>query len=232
VRVVGIIPAAGYGTRLQPRPGSKEVFPIGGRPVMDYEVERMRAAPCDELRVVTRPEKRDVIENARRHGAVVIEAHPPSLGQSLYAGLRGLDDDDVVLIGFPDSLWEPVEGYRLLLEFRDRGGWDVALGLLPAPDMRREEPVIFDRGSGRVSELEFKPAHPSADMTWVCAAAPAALLMEGLADEDEPGKLFNRLCGGGQVGALPLPGSAFVDMGTATGLKIARAIAGGAGSAR
>jgi len=40
--IVGVIPAAGHAIRLQPLSGSKELLEIGGRPVMDYLVERMR----------------------------------------------------------------------------------------------------------------------------------------------------------------------------------------------
>ena len=58
--IVGILPAAGYAVRLQPLECSKEMLEIGGRPVIDYLVERMRAGGCEELRVVTRPEKQDV----------------------------------------------------------------------------------------------------------------------------------------------------------------------------
>ena len=56
--VVGIVPAAGYATRLQPLDCSKEVVPVGGRPVLGYLVERMRAGGASEIRVVTRAEKR------------------------------------------------------------------------------------------------------------------------------------------------------------------------------
>jgi dTDP-glucose pyrophosphorylase len=219
MRIVGVIPAAGYGTRLQPRDCSKEVYPIGGRPVMDYEVERMNQAPCDELRVVTRPEKRDVIDNARRHDAVVVEAYPRSLAQSFFAGLRGLANEDVVLLGFPDSIWEPEphDGYRRVLEFFRGGDWEVALGLLPAPDMRREEPVTFDEQSGRVSQIEFKPEDPSGDATWAGAVATARVL-RGLEHEEEPGRYFNSLCPQGRVGAVRLAGT-FLDMGTPKGLE-------------
>jgi UTP-glucose-1-phosphate uridylyltransferase len=58
--IVGVIPAAGYATRLQPLPCSKEICVVGGKPVMDYLVEQMRIGGCSELRVITRPEKRDV----------------------------------------------------------------------------------------------------------------------------------------------------------------------------
>src|SRR5687767_11544688 len=82
-RIVGIVPAAGYATRLQPLDGSKEVYPVGRRPLMDYVVERMRAAPCDEVRVVTRPDKQDVIGHAAALGASVVEARPETLAESV-----------------------------------------------------------------------------------------------------------------------------------------------------
>ncbi len=216
--VVGIIPAAGYGTRLKDRTCSKEVYPIGGRPVMDYLVERMLQVPDAQLRVVTRPEKEDVIARARHHGAVVIEGHPPSLGASVYAGTAGLDDDDVGLIGFPDAVWEPLDGYVRTLALLGQG-WDVALGLLRAPDMRREEPVITAE-DGRVLRMEFKPETPSSEWTWGCAAAPIRVL-RGLEDESQPGIYFNRLAQSGRVGAIHLPGT-FLDMGTVRGLELTR----------
>ncbi len=42
--IVGVIPAAGRATRLQPLSSSKEVQPIGGRPVMDYLIDASIAA--------------------------------------------------------------------------------------------------------------------------------------------------------------------------------------------
>ena len=70
--VVGIVPAAGYATRLQPLEGSKELLEVAGKPVMDHVLERMLAAGATELRIVTRPEKHDVIEHAATLGAAVV----------------------------------------------------------------------------------------------------------------------------------------------------------------
>jgi NDP-sugar pyrophosphorylase family protein len=215
---VGVIPAAGYARRLQPIDCSKEVYPVGGRPVMDFVIERMRAAPCSELRVVTRPDKRDVIEHSARRRAVVVEAEPESLAESFLAGIEGLADSDLVLLGFPDSIWEPLAGYARLLEFRS-SGWEVALGLLGSSELTRHEPVVFD-GSGQVLGIEFKPEHPSSVWTWGLAVAPAGTL-RALRGETEPGSLFDRLAGEGRVGALPLPGI-FFDMGTPEGLRKAQ----------
>lgn len=209
-----MIPAAGFATRLQPLPLSKEVVPVGGRPVIDYLVERMRAAGCDELRVVTRPEKSDVIEYALSAGASVVKARPPTLARSVLEGMRGLADEDVVLIGFPDSIWDPVDGYTRVLEHLG-ADWDVVLGLFRAADLRRYEPVVLDE-SGRVTAVEFKPERPSSEWIWGCAAATAGIL-RGLEHEDEPGRLFDSLSETGRVTGVRLPGE-YIDMGTPDGL--------------
>ena len=216
--IVGIVPAAGYARRLQPLDVSKEVYPLGGRPVMDYLVERMSAAGCAELRVVTRPEKRDVIEYAEAHGATVIRAHPPSLAQSLAAGIEALEDDDLALFGFPDAIWEPADGYRKLLLLLE-AGWDIALGLFEAADLTRYEPVVADE-SGRVLRIEFKPRRPSSGWIWGCSAAQVRAL-RGLDEESEPGIYFDRLCRRGVVGGARL--GSYLDMGTPEGLAEALA---------
>jgi len=217
--LVGVVPAAGHATRLQPLAGSKEMCPVGGRPVIDYLVERMTAAGCDEIRVVTRPEKRDLIEHMRSDGATVIEATTASLGDSLRRGIAGLPADDVVLCGFPDSVWHPVNGLAQVLRVLDRG-FDVGLGLFRVGgDMRRFEPVVADRG-GRVLSIEFKPDRPSSDSLWGCAALRAGLLGR-LPDETEPGVFFDELAQAGRVGSVALsPG--FLDIGTRDALAEAR----------
>jgi glucose-1-phosphate thymidylyltransferase len=221
VRRVGVIPAAGHAIRLQPLSLSKEVYPVRGRPVMDYIVERMRLAPCEELLVVTRPEKVDVLGNARRHGATVVEARPGSLGESLATGLRALADDDVALIGFPDSIWEPADGFRSVLRLLE-AGWELALGLFRAPDadLRRYEPVIHDP-EGLVDHIEFKPERPSSDWIWGCAAASARTLRR-LDGREEPGPCFNELARRRAVGAVRLS-ECYIDIGTKEGLR--RAVA-------
>jgi glucose-1-phosphate thymidylyltransferase len=171
-RVVGVIPAAGHATRLQPLVGSKEAYPIAGRPALDYLVERMRAVEGAELRLVTRPDKADVIEAARTRGIDVIEAAPPSLGASIRAGLREVGNDDVVLLGFPDSLWNPVEGYVRLIERLDDA--PVVLGLFDSPDPERSD--VVDAKADRVERVHVKPAQPPSSLIWGCGVARAGEL--------------------------------------------------------
>jgi glucose-1-phosphate thymidylyltransferase len=218
-RVVGILPAAGYATRLQPLEGSKEVYEIGGRPLIDHLVERMRAAPCDELRVVTRPEKRDVVEHARELEARVVEGRPETLAQSLALGLDGLEPDDVALIGFPDTIWEAEDVFPRLLEALDEET-EAALGLFTYPEPERSDVVTVDE-SGRVTTVAVKPERPASSLVWGCAAARVSALA-GLDRRDWPGEHFQDLARQGRVGSVRFQGE-FLDVGTRTALRKARA---------
>jgi glucose-1-phosphate thymidylyltransferase len=218
-RIVGIVPAAGYATRLQPLAGAKEVYPIGGRPLMDYVVERMRAAPCGELRVVTRPEKRDVVEHAAELGAVVIEGRPETLAASIALGLDALEADDHVLIGLPDTIWEPADGFaQLLAELAPET--DVVLGLFSSPEARRSD-VVSVAASGVVTRVDVKPEQPATNLIWGCAAARARALI-GLEKRAWPGEYFDELAKEGRVRGVRL-GDDYLDVGTREALRRAEA---------
>lgn len=216
MNIIGVIPAAGYGTRLQPLNCSKEVYPVHGRPVMDYLIERMRAVSPTDIRVVTRPEKTDVAENARRHGATVVEARPATLADSFATGIGDADPADVILLGYPDSIWQPVDGYVAVIRLLDQG-FEAALGLFRPreADLPRYETVIAD-GAGVVREIEFKPKFPRSPWIWGCAAARATAL-QGLKAQVEPGLYFDAMARRGLVGSIVLSDS-YVDMGTHDGL--------------
>jgi glucose-1-phosphate thymidylyltransferase len=191
VGVVGIVPAAGYATRLQPLNCSKEVVPVGGRPVMDFLVERMRAGGASEIRVVTRAEKQDVIAHAESLGAAVVLARPGTTSESFVAGLQGLDPEGVVLLGWPDTLWEPPDGYCRLVDAVERGS-EIALGLFElAQDLERSDVISFDE-AGRIDGVQVKPARPASSWIWGCAAARVRSL-GGLAAEEWPGSYFDLL---------------------------------------
>jgi glucose-1-phosphate thymidylyltransferase len=219
VRIVGVIPAAGYGTRLRGIPGSKEVLPVGGRPVMDYVIARMRAAGCAELRVVTRPEKRDVVARARGEGAMVLEGHPRSLVESLVTGMSGLADGDVALIGFPDSIWEPEDGYVRLVAELARGA-DVALGVFRFDEPERSEVVTFG-DDGAVTAVAVRPLDPPGSWIWGCAAGVVSAL-RGMDGAAEVGEFLDSLCRRARVVAVPLS-ETYVDIGTEESLAAARA---------
>ena len=182
-RLVGVLPAAGYAQRLQPLPCSKELLSIAGRPVIEYLVERVQAVDPDELRIVTRPEKEDVIAYAEEADATVILGYPENINESIATGLAGLDPDDVVLTGFPDSLWEPLDGFRPLVD-AVKEGHEVALGLFEAPGLVGSDFLSFDE-DGEITGFHIKPSEPPSDWMWGCAAARVRAL-DGLTDVEWP----------------------------------------------
>ena len=213
-RMVGIVPAAGHATRLQPLIGSKETYRIAGKPLMDHLIDRMWEATCTDIRVVTRPEKIDVISHAERIGLTVVRARPTSVSRSLLAGLEGTDPEDVVLLGFPDTIWEPLDGFVHLLDALH--GFEAALGLFRGREPQRSDVVEFAE-SGLVTSVEVKPPVPKSDWVWGMAAARRRSLGV-LANHPEPGAAFNSMCAGGGIVGVPL-GGPFDDLGTREALE-------------
>lgn len=226
--IVGVIPAAGYATRLQPLEGSKEVLMVGGKPVMDHLADRMRRGGSTRLRVVTRATKTDVVAHAAELGAEVVLAEPANVSESFVAGMDGLGEEDIVLIGFPDTLWQPEEGFRVLVR-AVQSGCEAALGLfrIQARDLPRSDVVELD-GSGKVVGVHVKPDQPSSDWVWGCAAARVGA-MAGLAGSEWPGGYFGQLATEGRdVRGFPLSDD-WLDIGTKDALRLAEArYAGGA----
>ncbi len=214
--IVGVVPAAGYAERLQPLDRSKELLEIAGRPIMDYVVERMRAVGSPEIRIVTRPEKHDVISYAERVGATVVLGHPKTINESLAAGLAGLAPDDIALLGFPDSLWEPMDGYRLLLDAVEQGA-DAALGLFDVSAGVPGSDCLTLDDSGNITEFHIKPEHPSSTWMWGCAAARVGALA-GLAEVEWPSQHMDSLRRSGRLTGIPLS-TAYVDIGTPQSLR-------------
>jgi glucose-1-phosphate thymidylyltransferase len=211
--IVGVVPAAGHATRLQPLACSKEVLPVDGRPVLEHLIHRMRAGGATRLRVVTRSEKRDVIELSAAIGAEVILAEPADVGQSIATGLQGLQSDDIALIGFPDTLWQPMDGFCALVE-AVRAGGEVVLGLFQIRDSDLSRSDVVELGEGyRVVGVHVKPSQPPADMIWGCAAARVRALV-GLEAAGSPGIHFDHLSRAGvDVRALHLSDE-WIDIGT------------------
>jgi dTDP-glucose pyrophosphorylase len=208
-RLAGVVPAAGYARRLKPLSGSKETYEVRGRPVMDHLIDRMRKADCDDIRVVTRPEKTDVIAHARDLALTVVLGHPASVSESLLAGLEGMAPDDIVLFGFPDTIWEPADGFVRLLEALD--GYEIALGLFVGREPERSDVVEF-ADSGVVMSVAVKPHRPRSNWIWGCATARRRAL-DDLKNDPEPGVLFDSMCRRREVVGVPLSDT-FVDIGT------------------
>ena len=219
--VIGLIPAAGHAQRLQPLSGSKELLRVGGRPVMDYLVDRMRAGGAELIVVVTRAEKEDVADHARSLDLEVVTGSPPSVSASLLLGLEHDPEAEVCLLGFPDTLWEPRDGFVLLAE-RLGDDADIVLGVFESPEPERSDVVVLD--GARVASVDVKPSTPRSSLIWGCAAAKREAL-SALEAHAEPGDLFAELAAADLVRGVRLSGT-MIDIGTEEALGRARSLLG------
>mgnify|MGYP000147278143 CR=1 FL=1 len=208
--IVGLVPAAGYATRLAGSiDGSKEVQIVRGRPVMRYVVDRMRAGGATSIRIVTRRDKRDVIDLAVEIGADVTLGRPTTVSASLILASRGLADRDIGLFGFPDTVWTPADGFVPLVRLVDEGE-PLALGLFDSPYPERSDVAILD-DEGRLLRVEIKPSRPSGSLVWAAGAVRIGTLRTILRDV-EPGDAFNAMAQRVPIAAVRL--GRVIDIGT------------------
>lgn len=181
---MGVVPAAGRGSRVSPLPCSKELFPLGFRPDAEdgrprpkvaahYLLEKMERAGAERALVVLRDGKWDIPSYFRE---------VPGMGLALaYVMMRrpygvpfSVDDarpfvrDATVLFGFPDILFRPDDVFVRLLETLDGGGADVALALFPKRGQDAADGIELDADGGiRSWDRTPEDDYP---YTWIAAA--------------------------------------------------------------
>ena len=179
-KAVGLIPAAGAGSRLGV-PGSKELvpvaFPAGGataqRPVILSLLDAMGAAGVETAYVVLRRSKWDIPKHLARRGETVprltyLATGPTgSIPETLDRArtfVRGRD----VLLGFPDIVLQPPAAAAELLATRRRTGDDVTLALFPSDRPDKTDMVELD--GERIRGFRIKPGPCELEHTWLLAA--------------------------------------------------------------
>ena len=229
----GIIPAAGMGSRIQPLAFSKELLPVGSleegdrerpRAVSEYLVERMIRAGADKLCFVISPGKTDILEyyGSRLWGADIVYVVQPSAGglcDAVFRALPLIRDDEAVLIGLPDTIWSPEDGFARLPA-------DVLSFLL----FPVEHPELFDAvvtdADGAVQTIEVKQQDAHSRWIWGGIRMPGRVFRELHAlwcaperRDEYLGTLVNAWLsqGGRAVGVRA--GQAYVDVGTLHGYR-------------
>lgn len=230
----GIVPAAGAGTRIQPLAFSKELLPVGSRcdrdgverprAVSEYLVERMVRGGADRICFVISPGKGDILGyyGGRIESADVcyaVQPKPAGLCDSIFRALPFLTRGEDVLVGLPDTLWFPEDGFAALPDGR------LSFLLFPVDRPEFFDAVVTD-GEGRVREIQVKQPGASSSWIWGAFKLPVTLLEElrvlwearGRRDE-YIGTLVNAwLARGGEAWGVPA-GARYVDVGTLHGYR-------------
>lgn len=183
---------------------------------MGHLIERMELGGATRLRVVTRPAKADAIDLATSLGAEIIIGEPPTVGQSFALGLAGLDRSDIVLFGFPDTIWSPIQGFADVRSLVDAGE-SIAVGIFQSPCPERSDVAVLD-ANGRLVGIDVKPSRPSSDLVYACLAARVAAL-DRIADHGEPGAFLADVARARPIATARL--GRVIDLGTPEALATA-----------
>jgi dTDP-glucose pyrophosphorylase len=124
--IVGLIPAAGSGTRLYPfaRAVPKEMYPILGKAVIEHCVENLKAGGITKIFMVVGYQKgalMDYIGDGSFFGintAYIYQLKRKGLGHAIYQGREWIDTTFVTLLG--DSFIEPKHEIKGLIELHRR----------------------------------------------------------------------------------------------------------------
>lgn len=229
----GIIPAAGAGSRIQPLAFSKELLPVGSRmdgaaehprAVSEYLIDRMIAGGADKICFVISAGKSDILEYyggrvGRAHVAYVVQPEPAGLCDAIFRALPLVSRSEPVLIGLPDTIWYPDDGFAQLPD-------DVLSFLLfPVRQPQYFDAVVTDSEQA-VVEIQVKQPHPRSEWIWGAIKMPGSVLhaLHGLWREpgrgDEYlGTLVNEhLARGGRAIGVRA-GESYVDVGTLNGYR-------------
>jgi dTDP-glucose pyrophosphorylase len=238
--MIGIIPAAGAGQRIQPLGCSKELLPVGSRPVdgverpkavAEYLVERMIAAGATQICLVISADKVDIVRYfAERQYAAqifyVVQQRPLGLCDALFRAEPFARDHEHVLLGLPDTIWFPENAYRSALESDRRA--DVNLILFPVLQPQHFDAVVCDE-FGYVQRVDVKRPAPGSHWVWGAVTATGEafhalkLLWESRHREDEYlGNLLNAYIAAGNLVHGTHCGEKYMDVGTLEGYHAAQ----------
>ena len=237
--MIGIIPAAGAGQRIQPLGCSKELLPVGARvldgcerpkAVSEYLVERMIAAGAEQICMVISAEKADIVKyyaerNYTAEIFYVVQRKPQGLCDALFRAEPFARRHEQVLIGLPDTIWFPENAYLPALDLEQT---DVNLVLFPVND-----PTAFDAVScddlGFVREVQVKKKDAASHWVWGAVTARGEsfhrlkLLWESRHRGDEYlGDLLNAFIAAGNVVKGRHCGEVYMDVGTMEGYRNAQ----------
>lgn len=237
--MIGIIPAAGAGQRIQPLGCSKELLPVGARildgverpkAVSEYLVERMIAAGAEQICMVISAEKTDIVKYyAERDYAAeifyVVQQKPQGLCDALFHAEPFTRQHDHVLIGLPDTIWFPENAYLPALGTEE---CDCNLVLFPVPNPSVFDAVVCD-DLGYVQEVQVKKKDARSHWIWGAVTAKGEsfrrlkLLWESRHRADEYlGDLLNAFIAAGNVVRGKYSGEVYMDVGTLEGYRNAQ----------
>lgn len=107
--MIGIIPAAGLGTRLQKitKGGPKELIPIHGKPMILWAIDELEASGIEQIVIVINPSKDQIKNELIKLGknlTVIYQPEPLGLADAIYC-CKNLVSDSSFVLSLPDNIF-------------------------------------------------------------------------------------------------------------------------------
>lgn len=181
-KLIGIIPAAGSGTRLFPYNGGKELLPVGTQPVTingkiedrpkvvsQYIIETMVEAGVKHIIIITNPTKHKLTGlhlDGCMYGVNIsyIIQNPISMAHSIDLAYEWVKSSTVIM-GMPDTIILPRDCIKQLIQQHNHSNADLSLGLFPTDKSHKFGMIKTDNDSNIIYH-EDKPANTDASMMW------------------------------------------------------------------
>ncbi len=229
----GIVPAAGIGSRIQPLAFSKELLPVGSRTengnerpraVSEYLVERMIKGGATKICFVVSPGKSDIFEYfggeiGPTTLCYTVQQTASGLCDAIFRALPFIDPNEVVMVGLPDTIWFPVDGFCALRDDR------LSFLVFPVDQPQFFDAVVADE-QGHVQRIEVKQPRASSSWVWGAFKMPGAVLHQlyelwrRRENRDEYiGTLVNAYLEEGGEAFSVRAGEVYVDVGTLNGYR-------------
>jgi glucose-1-phosphate thymidylyltransferase len=223
--VKALILAAGYATRLRPLTDTiaKPLLPVGGRPMVDWIVDRIRETSADEIHLVTNArfapdferwaDGKDV--HVHNDGTTSNDDRLGAIGDIDFVGL----DDDLLAIASDNLFDYSLADYETY--WREKGGSCIAVYDVGDRELAKKYGIVDVDADDRVTDFVEKPAEPpstlAATATYLYRREDAALVSTYLAEgnaPDQPGNFVAWLHKRAPVYAYRFPGE-WYDIGDA-----------------
>ncbi len=185
-QIIGIIPAAGKGSRLAPFPCPKELFPIGyqayqvdgsiqKRPkvISQYLIENIINAGAKRLLIILGEDKHDIMkyysDGSRFNTNIgyLFQEHLHGMPHAINLAKNWVDQSTVIF-GMPDTIIEPKDAFQRLLDFHLREACELTLGLFPTKNYSKFGMVETD-DRDNVTFIVDKPKETHLTHMWGCA---------------------------------------------------------------
>ena len=249
IEITGLVPAAGYASRISPIPCSKEIYPVnyhtdGNDKFKSPKVisaslfEKLSIAGIEKVYMIIRKGKWDIPQylgtgsNFGLNIAYLVTDPTPGTPQTIDKSYHFIKNKRV-LFGFPDIQIAHDNPFKKLLKQLDGENADIVLGLFKTDKSQKFDMVEIDK-NGRVTSIIIKPEVSKLKYTWLLAAWKPAFtdFLHDFLSSKQDGtntKIQEEIYVGNiiqeaiknnlKVSSVKFPKSSFIDIGTFEDLK-------------